>query len=67
MENITLKIKGMMCSGCENRVQNALKTIEGVEEVVANHKDGTVSITLNKPIDKTIIKNKIEDLDYEVL
>ena len=32
MKEIVLNVKGMMCGGCENRVKNALSTIEGVQE-----------------------------------
>ena len=66
MEELVINVEGMMCGGCENRVQNALKTIDGVEKVVANHKNGTVTVTLNKPIDVNIIKEKIEDIGYDV-
>ena len=66
MNELIFNIEGMMCNGCENRVQNALQTIEGVEKVVANHVDGTVTVTLNNDIDKSIIKEKLEDLGYEV-
>lgn len=63
---MTFKVEGMMCGGCENRVQNALKTIDGVENVVASHTNGTVKVTLNKELDKNVIKEKIEDIGYEV-
>ena len=66
MNELIFNIEGMMCNGCENRVQNALQTIEGVEKVVANHVDGTVTVTLNNDIDEAIIKEKLEDLGYEV-
>ena len=33
MEEINLKVQGIMCGGCENRIKNALKAIEGVKEV----------------------------------
>ena len=66
MEKLIFVVEGMMCNGCENRVQNALKTLEGVEEVVANHKTGTVSVTTKGEIDKNIIKEKLEDIGYEV-
>ena len=61
-----LKIEGMMCTGCENRVQNALKTIEGVEEVKANHQDGTVRVKANDNVELSAIKEKVEDIGYEV-
>ena len=33
MKEIILNVKGMVCGGCEKRVQNALSTIEGVENI----------------------------------
>ena len=66
MKELVFNVEGMMCSGCENRVQNSLKTIDGVAEVVANHINGTVTVKLNKEIDRNIIKEKIEDIGYEV-
>ena len=66
MEKLIFNVEGMMCNGCQNRVQNALKTIDGVGEVVANHKDGTVVVTLNSKVDRDVIKEKIEDLGYDV-
>ncbi len=66
MKELVIKVEGMMCSGCENRVQNALKTVEGVEKVVANHVDGTVTVTLNKDIDEKVIKDKIDDIGYSI-
>ncbi len=66
MKELTFKVEGMMCNGCENRVQNSLKTVDGVENVSASHVTGTVTVTLNKEIDESIIKNKIEDIGYEV-
>jgi len=44
MKEIVLKVEGMACEGCENRIQNAVKNMEGIEKVVANHKEGTVII-----------------------
>lgn len=66
MKEMELKIEGMMCTGCENRVQNALKTIEGVEEVKANHEDGSVKIKANDNVELSAIKEKVEDIGYEV-
>ena len=66
MEEIILKVEGMVCNGCENRVQNALKTIEGVENVVADHTTGTVTINAKEGISKEVLKEKIEDIGFEV-
>ncbi len=67
MKEYVLNVKGMVCGGCENRVQNAVKTINGVKEVVASHVDSTVKIVAK---DDSVIeqaKEKIQDLDFEVV
>ena len=61
-----IKVEGMLCEGCDNRVQNVLSQIDGVEKVIANHKEGTVTVKANNEVDKNIIKEKIEDIGYEV-
>lgn len=66
MEEIRLNVNGMVCGGCEKRVVNSLSTIDGVKEVIANHNEGTVVIKSNEKIDRNIIKEKIEDLGFEV-
>lgn len=66
MKELEIKVNGMMCSGCENRVQNVLKTVEGVKEVVANHTTGIVKVTSNDEVSEISIKEKIEDIGYEV-
>lgn len=66
MKEKTIKIEGMVCNGCENRVQNALKTMKGVEKVVADHTNGTVTVTLNDELEKDTLKDKIEDIGFKV-
>ena len=66
MHELKLKVNGMMCEGCENRIKNALSTLEGVEKVEANHKTGEVKVTCNKPIEKSVIEEKIDDIGFEV-
>jgi copper chaperone CopZ len=67
MKKIELKVDGMMCTGCENRIQNAVKNIEGVTEVKANHTDKTVKITVSTEVSDDEIKNVIEDLGFDVI
>lgn len=67
MKKIELKVEGMMCSGCENRVKNALENIQDVQRVVADHKNKKVEIVCNNEVTENIIKEKIEDLGFEVI
>ena len=67
MNEIIFNVKGMMCEGCENRVKNVVKNIEGVSEVTANHKTGEVKVVLNKDVKKIVIIEAIDDIGYEVV
>ena len=42
MNNIEIKVNGMVCSGCENRICNVIKDIDGINEVTANHEKNLV-------------------------
>lgn len=66
MKKIIINVEGMVCEGCENRVKNAVRNIDGVEEIIANHKEGIVTVTLNKEISEEQIIEKINDLGFEV-
>ena len=50
MKETILIVNGMMCGGCENRVKNAIKNIEGVENVTADHNTGKVIIISNNEL-----------------
>lgn len=67
MNTIQIKVNGMMCGGCENRVKNSLKTIEGINEVEADHTTGLVTIESSKDISLEVIKERIEDLGFELI
>ena len=66
---IGIRISGMSCTGCENRVENILKNIENVESVNANYNTGIVEIETNniKNLDIDMIKETLEDLGYDIL
>ena len=67
MKETILIINGMMCGGCENRVKNAIKNIEGVENVTADHNTGKVIVISNNELSEEIIKEALEDIGYEVV
>lgn len=66
---IEIRISGMSCTGCENRVENVLKNIENVELVNANYNTGIVEIGTNdiKNLNIDVIKETLEDLGYDIL
>lgn len=68
-KKIEIRISGMSCTGCENRVENILKNIKNVESVNANYNTGIVEIETNniKNLDIDMIKETLEDLGYDIL
>ncbi|WP_440896484.1 copper chaperone CopZ [Amphibacillus sp. Q70] len=50
MEKIKLNISGMNCNHCVNRVETALKELEGVEKVKVNLKKGTAQVKYDQAV-----------------
>ncbi len=67
MKEVKIKIKGMVCGGCENRVKAALSEISGVESVDADYNTGIVTIKSEKDLEIAQIKERIIDLGYEII
>lgn len=65
MEEIEIKVKGLMCTGCENRIKTALSTLDFVEKVEADHKAGRVKVEIVENADVNEICEAIEDLGFE--
>ncbi len=63
-----LHIDGMTCTGCEIRIENTLKKLEGIEDAKAIFSSSNVYVTYDTELIKLeqIIK-AIEKLDYQVL
>lgn len=67
MKNIIIKVEGMKCSGCENRIEKSLLNLDGIEKVNANHEKGIVEITLKEQINSNILKERLEILGFSVI
>lgn len=64
---IVLKVNGIECSGCENRIQKSLIEITGISSVKASHETGSVEISSNETIDIDKIKERLDILGFEVV
>ena len=63
---VVLKVEGMHCEGCENRIKNVLKTIEGIQEVNADHKTKEVVIKADQNVDLNEVKERLTDIGFDV-
>ncbi len=66
MKEIVLKVEGMMCEGCENRIKNAVGSIDGVVDVSAKHDTGIVKVIAKENVTEDLIKERIEDIGFSV-
>jgi copper chaperone CopZ len=62
---IEIKVDGMTCRHCEMSVEKAIKELNGVNEVHANHKEKKVEIIYNNPeLSVEDFYKKVEETGY---
>ncbi|HHY64414.1 MAG TPA: heavy metal transporter [Clostridiaceae bacterium] len=49
-QRVILDIEGMTCTGCENRIRNALEKLEGVTDVRVDYVAGTAEFVLDESL-----------------
>ena len=64
---VTLHIKGMMCSHCEATVKKCLEAFPEVDEAVVSHTEETAVVSLNAPADLAALKKAVTEQGYKVL
>src|SRR3990172_2801425 len=68
LEDVTIKIKGMMCGHCEKTVTEAAKSVKGVKKASSDFKIGVAKVSFDSSVtDLETIKKAIVDAGYEVL
>jgi copper chaperone CopZ len=67
MEQIELRVDGMTCGACEQRIQRALAQLDGVLRSAADHRAGQVRVVLD-PARATVaaVRARVEQAGYEV-
>ncbi|MEE1060695.1 MAG: heavy metal translocating P-type ATPase [Ruminococcus sp.] len=63
----TMKIEGMMCPHCENRVKTILENLEQVTTAEVSHKEGTAVLTLSADVADSLLKETVEKDGYKVI
>lgn len=66
MERRTIAVSGMSCGGCEQNVENALGTLDGVNRVDADHEGDTVEVVVSDDVSEDELSGAIRDAGYEV-
>jgi copper chaperone CopZ len=63
MEIKTFLVEGMMCNNCKLHVENGIKTVPGVENVIVDISNGQVRVSANS-IDINQVRGAIEQSGY---
>lgn len=62
-----LRVEGMDCTGCENRVRTAVSRLEGVIKAKADHKSARVEVRFDDGrVSEEEIKERIRAAGYVV-
>ena len=70
MKSVTFEIIGdktLVCEGCEERVENALKTLQGVRKVRAQSRNQQIHVLFDSTIlaDDNTIAERIDKAGYQ--
>ena len=63
---IRMQIEGMMCPHCEARVKKALEAVEGVQEALVSHQEGSAVVKAAAAVSKDALAKAVTDAGYEV-
>lgn len=67
VERRTVEVNGMSCGGCEQAVENALRSMDGVHRVDADHEAGTVEVAVEDDVTDDVLGRAVGDAGYEVV
>lgn len=66
MNRLQMTVSGMSCTGCEQRIANVLGRLNGVTQVEADHRAGTVVVDYHADtVDEAEISGRLADAGYE--
>ena len=63
----TIFINGMSCGHCSKRVEDALKSVNGVKSVKVSLDEKKADVVLKNDIDNDVLKKTVEDVGFEVV
>ncbi len=64
--HMKIKVKGMNCQHCVMAVTKALSGIEGVKNVKVDLQKGEASFDEERPVDATIVRDRVKKAGFEV-
>lgn len=67
MEQRVIKVYGMTCTGCEQRISLSLSQLDGIRDITANHEAGEVRVLFDPAsVPQAVIEGRIREAGYSV-
>ena len=60
----TFQVTGMSCAHCRDTIIEAITRIGGVDAVTVDLAGGTVTVTVDRPVDRADIAAAVEEAGY---
>ncbi len=67
MESMLCSVSGMQNKENKTQLKNALRKIDGVNQVGVNLVSGTIQVDYNNPASENVIKSCIEDSGFKIV
>jgi copper chaperone len=64
---VTIQIKGMSCNHCVMAVTKALGGVDGISNVKVDLAKGEATFDETKPVDRAVIRDRIQKAGFEVV
>ena len=63
----TVSVRGMTCSHCERAVTQEVGSVDGVRDVRVDLAAGTVTVTVDCPVDRADIAAAVDEAGYALV
>lgn len=60
-----IKVEGMSCNHCADKVTKALESLDGIRKVKVNLKNNSVTILSDKELNIKVVESTINSLGYK--
>lgn len=67
MITVTYQVQGMTCGHCVNSVSAEVGALPGVENVQVDLDAGRVTVTSQRPLDITSVRNAVDEAGYDLV
>lgn len=68
METLVLRVTGMSCGGCAQRLDTVLRRVEGVREVAVDHCTGRVQVRVGPELgDRAVLGERIDAAGFALV